>query len=67
MMGVLHVQGDAEQFWSANLRMRPAPRGDRPTAVPLRLYIVRPAEGTLPHVLLLQSQQACIASHKVTA
>ncbi len=41
------IQGDAEQFWSANLRIRPGPRGDRPTCIPLRLYVVHPAEGVL--------------------
>lgn len=41
------LQGDAEQFWSANLRIRPGPRGERPTCIPLRLYVVHPAEGML--------------------
>ena len=39
------MQGDADQFWSANLRLHPGPRGERPTCIPTRLFVVHPAEG----------------------
>ena len=42
---LLPMQGDAEQFWSANLRLHPGPRGDRPTCIPIRLFVVYPEEG----------------------